>query len=177
MGGFRLDGVDNEGRRYLPDWQGEALITPKGIEVLLVHAPHLIPDISVEEIMDKSKADGLAKALLVWQVLWFCINCGSRLAQRLPLSLLEVSTIAHGASTLITYCFWWKKPFNVSEPIPIGGQTEETALIGAYMSVNSRAERNILGGLKCLREVRECLRLTSIPVGPLLSAIKKGKGG
>ncbi|KZT63668.1 hypothetical protein DAEQUDRAFT_719138 [Daedalea quercina L-15889] len=78
MGGFKLDGHGDEGNRYIPAWQGEAIITPNGLKYLMKHAPHLIPDISIEEIQDKSKANGLAKALLVWQVLWFCINTVTR---------------------------------------------------------------------------------------------------
>ena len=174
MGGFKLSG-EYEGERYLPAWQGDALLTPQGVEFLLDHSPHLIPDVSAEEIMDRSKADGLAKALLVWQVLWFCINCGSRLAQRLPLSLLEVSTIAHGASALITYCFWWKKPFNVSEPIVIECKTEEVASIGAFMSVTSGAGRNVLCGLKCFRAPSEYAAFVCISVDELLGNMDEGE--
>ena len=174
MGGFKISG-EYEGERYLPAWQGDALLTPQGVRFLLNHAPHLIPDISAKEIMDRSKADGLAKALLVWQVLWFCINCGSRLAQRLPLSLLEVTTIAHGASTLITYCFWWKKPFNVSEPIVIECKTEEAASLGAFMSVTSGGGRNILCGLKCFRALPESSALACIPLDELLGSMDEGE--
>ena len=176
MGGFKLSEKDDEGKCYLPAWQGEALVTPEGMRFLLKHAPHLIPDISTEEIMDRSKADGLAKGLLVLQVLWFCINCGTRLAQRLPLSLLEVSTIAHGASTLLTYCFWWKKPFNVREPILINCKTEEEASIGASMSVFSGAGHNVLCGLMCLREESEGTSLACISVNSLvLEAMDEGE--
>ena len=118
----------------------------------------------------------LGEGLLVWQVLWFCINCGTRLAQRLPLSLLEVSTIAHGASTLLTYCFWWKKPFNVREPILINCKTEEEASIGASMSVFSGAGHNVLCGLMCLREESEGTSLACISVNSLvLEAMDEGE--
>ena len=175
MGGFKLDGHDDEGQCYLPAWQGEALITPQGITFLLKHAPHLIPDISAEEIKDRSKADGLSKALLVWQVLWFCINSGARLAQGLPLSLLEVSTIAHGVSTLITYCFWWEKPLNVREPILIEVRTKEAAALGAWMSIASDAEHNILGGITYIGYYGEHHRLTYVSASSLLKAAKNGE--
>lgn len=177
MGGFKLDGRDDEGECYLPAWQGEAMISPEGIIFLLKHAPHLIPDIPVEEIEDRSKADGLAKALLVWQVLWFCLNSGSRLVQGLPLSLLEVSTIAHGVSTLITYAFWWAKPLNIKEPILVGGRTKEAAAFGAWMSIASDAERNVFGGISYYGTYGEHHRLTYVSASSMLEAARKGEYG
>ena len=44
------------------------------------------------------------------------MNCASRLFQRLPLSLLEISTAAHAICTLLTYFVWWSKPLNVASP-------------------------------------------------------------
>ncbi|EPS97485.1 hypothetical protein FOMPIDRAFT_1079194, partial [Fomitopsis schrenkii] len=60
-----------------------------------------------------SKANGLAKALLVWQVLWFCIIAVARLAQYFPLSLFEVMTFAHRICALMASLFWWRKPNDV----------------------------------------------------------------
>jgi len=77
--------------------------------------PHIIPDISGESITDRSESSSLSKALLIVQIGWFCTNCASRIIQRLPLSLLEVSTAAHAVCTLLTFFVWRSKPLNVAE--------------------------------------------------------------
>ena len=88
-------------------------------EVLLYimkHFPHIITDFTEESILDRAESSSLSKALLIFQVGWFCTNCASRLTQGLPLSLLEVSTAAHAFCTLLTYVVWWWKPSNVAAP-------------------------------------------------------------
>lgn len=116
MGGFAHD----------PDWDSTTpyklyaderkVLLPDGISWCFSHNPDFIPDLSEQSIRDKSKADGIAKTLLLMQAVWFCATCISRLVQKLPLSLLEVSTLAHALCTLVTYLLWWKKPFNIAEP-------------------------------------------------------------
>ncbi|KLO05774.1 hypothetical protein SCHPADRAFT_791836, partial [Schizopora paradoxa] len=59
------------------------------------------------------------KSLLLGQLAWFCAICVFRLVQNLPLSLLEVTTVAHSVCTLVTYGFWSRKPLNINEPTPI----------------------------------------------------------
>ena len=83
---------------------------------IMKYFPNIITDITEEYILDRAASSSLSKALLIAQVAVFCTNCVSRLIQRLPLSLLEVSTAAHAICTLITYCVWWSKPINVASP-------------------------------------------------------------
>jgi hypothetical protein len=83
---------------------------------IMKHFPHLITDTTEESILDRAESSSLSKALLVVQVGWFCTNCASRLFQRLPLSLLEISTTAHAFCTLVTYFVWWSKPINIAAP-------------------------------------------------------------
>ena len=45
--------------------------------------------------MDKSKANTLAKALVIIQASWLLIQVIGRLIAKLPVTLLEVNTIAH----------------------------------------------------------------------------------
>ena len=89
---------------------------------IIQNFPDIIPDISEESIMDYARGNGLSKAILMAQVGWFCFNCLTRLVESLPLSLAEVSTVAHCFCTLLTYFVWWSKPFNIVVPAPMRGQ-------------------------------------------------------
>jgi len=83
---------------------------------IMRHFPYILTGITEEYIFDLAASSGLSKALLIVQVAWFCTNCASRLLQRLPLRLLEVSMAAHALCTLLTYFVWWSKPLNVAAP-------------------------------------------------------------
>lgn len=92
----------------------KAVISSDGFIELVEERPDLIPDISEESICDRSRSNGLGKTLLTVQVGWFCINCAYRLAQRLPLTFLEISTAAHAACSLFVYGLWWHKPLDIT---------------------------------------------------------------
>ncbi|KAF8856757.1 hypothetical protein BDZ45DRAFT_593776 [Acephala macrosclerotiorum] len=112
MGGFAFHVGTDAG---LP-FEGRMTITPAGLRFLATYAPELIPRITPAEIEDKSKADGLAKFLVCIQATWFCLQCVTRMAQRLSISLLELNTFAHALCALFTYTRWWKKPLSIREP-------------------------------------------------------------
>ncbi|KAL8698518.1 MAG: hypothetical protein Q9201_006528 [Fulgogasparrea decipioides] len=133
MGGFALASPNDT---FLPDGLTRAPLTPSGLRFLLQHEPEALPDISAEQIRDKSKADGLKKTVVCIQALWFCIQCITRLSQRLPVSLLEINTMGHALCTLVIYLLWWHKPFDVEEPTLL----TDSALypILAYMWMSSR---------------------------------------
>jgi len=131
MGGFVFDISDNGETVTTEDYPSESstntrhtrhVPTPAAFTYIMKHFPHIIPDISEDSITDRSESSGLSKALLIVQVGWFCMDCASRLTQRLPLSLLEVSTAAHAFCTLLTYFVWWSKPLNVAEGTPMKGE-------------------------------------------------------
>jgi hypothetical protein len=123
MGGFVIDPQEDSSDRFLPpSYGGYVTLTTGGVNFLLEHAPELIPHISEESIMDHSKADRIAKMLQLLQVSWFCISCVSRRAKGLPLSLLEVYTLAHATSMLVVYIIWLKKPLDIKEPTFIRGE-------------------------------------------------------
>ncbi|KAK3688991.1 hypothetical protein B0T22DRAFT_490553 [Podospora appendiculata] len=81
-------------------------------------------NISPADLADKSKANGMAKALVCLQALWFCIQCLARVAQGLPLSLLELNTVAHALCALTVYVLWWHKPLDIGRPtaLPVDGR-------------------------------------------------------
>lgn len=73
-------------------------------------------DIASETISDKSKADLLAKGLIISQVSWLVIQSIARARAQLPLTILEVHTMVHVVCALLMYCFWLRKPKDISEP-------------------------------------------------------------
>ncbi|KIK61493.1 hypothetical protein GYMLUDRAFT_166351 [Collybiopsis luxurians FD-317 M1] len=66
------------------------------------------------EIKDRSHRDGLGKLIAVWQTTWFIVQLLARLAQRLPITELEIMTVAFAAMNVLVYFFWWNKPLGVS---------------------------------------------------------------
>ncbi|KAF7293065.1 hypothetical protein MIND_01205900 [Mycena indigotica] len=69
------------------------------------------------EIKDKSKADLLSKLLALAQLLWFVLQIMMRVATGLPLSELEIATVAFAFIPLCTWWFWKDKPKDVGEAI------------------------------------------------------------
>lgn len=110
-------------------------LTTNGILLLLKHEPDLLPDISEDEVKDKSKGDSVTKFLACVQATWFCLSCISRVAQRLPVSMLELNAFAHALCTLAVYIFWWKKPLDIRKPYVI--RDERMDLLLAYMWMSS----------------------------------------
>jgi len=141
--------------RYVP--------TPLAFVYIMKHFPNIIPDLSEEFITDRAESNSLNKAILIIQVGWFCVNCASRLIQHLPLSLLEVSTAAHGLCTLLTYFVWWSKPLNVAEG---------TAMKG-------KAAQEVHALLMCSKvEYVEALKMAQrIPAGNSLMATNRNEQG
>ncbi|KZP34023.1 hypothetical protein FIBSPDRAFT_943096 [Athelia psychrophila] len=71
------------------------------------------------EINDKSKGDPLSKTFAIIQTLWFVMQCGARRLQSLPITKLELVTLAYAAITVAMYWFWWSKPLNVLQPFRV----------------------------------------------------------
>lgn len=95
-GGFAIHvpaSLSNSFPSLPPASSGRLTLTARGI-ALLARCGHL-PDIAEEDILDKSKANGLAKALVMLQAIWMLLQVGGRLIASLPVTLLEVNTVAH----------------------------------------------------------------------------------
>ncbi|KAL2048851.1 hypothetical protein ABVK25_010909 [Lepraria finkii] len=68
-----------------------------------------MPDITKEKVQDKSKTDGTVK-IFAFQTGWVLLEIIARVAQDLPISLLELETCAIIGCSLFTFYFWFKKP-------------------------------------------------------------------
>jgi len=66
-----------------------------------------------EDIMDRSKGDLLSKIFAILQTSWFTLGCITRHHRRLPLTELEVITLASAVLNGVLYILWWNKPQNV----------------------------------------------------------------
>ncbi|KAJ5989579.1 hypothetical protein N7481_004789 [Penicillium waksmanii] len=71
------------------------------------------------DIQDRAKADALAKALTMLQTFWVTCNIIARAAYNLPITPLEISTVAYAVCAAITYAVWWHKPKDMITPITI----------------------------------------------------------
>lgn len=91
-------------------------VTAKQVWYLVQSNYMQIPSITKKEIWDKSKADRLAKAIASVQAGWLIIQVIARAFQRLPVTLLELSTVALLTCTGATFFFWFYKPLNVETP-------------------------------------------------------------
>ena len=136
MGGYAFDVSKDIRPRVWPRKVDRLTPSPTAVLGCLISQDkdlrEVIPFLSEEEIWDKSKANGLAKAIVCIQAAWFCTQCIARLGQGMPISLLELNTFAHAICALVVYVLWWEKPLDVHEPTIIEvGQSDVARYICA----------------------------------------------
>lgn len=93
------------------------------------HHPLTYLVLGEQDIQDKSKADGLVKALAVLQATWLVLDVAVRGIMGLPVTQLEVATVAFSVMAIAIYLANWWKPKDVSHPtilqsVPRGTSTE-----------------------------------------------------
>jgi hypothetical protein len=93
------------------------------------------PSYLSSEITDESKAGKASKTFACIQILWSFLQCFERSLQRLPLTLLEIVTMAHCVCGLIIRFLRWGKPFSVEQPTITDG--EKMSAILSYMWMSS----------------------------------------
>ena len=76
------------------------------------------------EIKDRGKSDWLAKSLVLLQTSWFVMQCIARAHKHLPVTHLEIVTLAYAVMNFVVYIFWWNKPLNVSQPVRVFRKSE-----------------------------------------------------
>jgi hypothetical protein len=77
------------------------------------------PRLSRDDITELSNAGFVTKGLTCMQASWLLLQCIGRISQRLPVTTLEVTTASFVLFTLVTYAFWWHKPFDTSIQTPV----------------------------------------------------------
>lgn len=93
----------------------------------------LLQQRKTEEIMDKSKANGFARAIACIQMLWFGASLAGRFAEGLTVTKLEMVSSAYILSTILTYFFWMEKPLDVDCPFVVTETSE-----GSFGTVDLR---------------------------------------
>ncbi|KAL8883099.1 MAG: hypothetical protein Q9192_007459, partial [Flavoplaca navasiana] len=109
MGGLAID------IGHLHNRLQQVILTPDGVLELARKGQFF--NISDAHINDKSKANLLAKGLVLLQITWTVLQCLSRKVVGLPLSILEVHILVHAGCALIMYVLWFNKPLDVDQPI------------------------------------------------------------
>ena len=131
MGGYTLDISKDPQPRVWPEQVDRLTLSQKSVLACLGSKDDevrgLLPFVGEGEIRDKSKANSLAKAIVCIQAIWFCAQVIGRLAQRMPISLLELNTFAHALCALLIYILWWDKPLDIQEPTVIDAGKSDVA--------------------------------------------------
>jgi hypothetical protein len=73
-------------------------------------------DIRQKEIQDRSCGDTLSKGLVIVQTGWFILQCIARSEEHLPITEIELATLAFTTLNFVTYGLWWDKPLGVQCP-------------------------------------------------------------
>jgi len=118
MGGFMEYEGNQPIRVLLPDQLESYSLTGNGD----------FPRISKAEIEDKSKGDAISKGVVILQTGWFVTQCIARGVQGLPITELELVTVAFAALNFVIYVLWWDKPLEVQRGVRVykKRRTEET---------------------------------------------------
>ena len=131
-GGFRAVGPNSSEQLF--DTRFFEYIAQKKID---------LPDVSLEEIQDKSKGDYISQTVTVIQTLWFALQAINRTVQGLPVTALELTTLAHVAFNVFICLCWWNKPLNVMVPIDVPlkeGKSQEQKGGEAHQQVDKGSE-------------------------------------
>jgi len=103
MGGFALyQGNDRYG-----------VLTAAKLEALLEKDFIDMPNIEEEDILDRSKADWVAKTIAVVQMTWFSVQLIARYVKGWAVTELEILTFSTVVMTIGMYFSWWDKPLDV----------------------------------------------------------------
>lgn len=71
------------------------------------------------ELQDRSKSSWLANTVVVFQTMWFVVQCIARGVQGLEITQLELITLAYALVNFGIYVAWWDKPRDVARPIAV----------------------------------------------------------
>jgi len=109
MGGF----MEYEGNQPI------RVLLPDELELYSLTGNGDFPRISKAEINGKSKGDAISKFVVILQTGWFVAQCIARGVQGLPITELELATVAFAALNFVIYLLWWDKSQNVQRGVRV----------------------------------------------------------
>ena len=80
------------------------------------------------DIRDRGKINIFTKSVLLFQTSWFIMQCFTRAREHLPVTHLEIITVAYVAMNFVTYNFWWNKPLNVNQPVRVFRKSDPSVI-------------------------------------------------
>jgi hypothetical protein len=104
-----------------------------------------LPNTTKIEIEEKSKGSGIAKTIACIQILYLAANLLGRAIQHLPVSTLELFTLAMVIMTLMLYALWWSKPLDVRVPIILETKASDKEVLKKMVNIGSRSDWNVPG--------------------------------
>jgi len=147
------------------------VLLPHQLETYSLTGNGDFPRISEAEIADKSKGDAISKGVVILQTGWFVTQCIARGVQGLPITELELVTVAFSSLNFVIYLLWWDKPQSVQRGVRVykkrrtekpmnDGDVEATigfwvALRDAISDVSATIVRKVR---EAVRRVREAIR-------------------
>lgn len=142
MGGFHFY---NDGNPVYP-------LSPRQVADL-VERRALMPPM-LHELKDRSKGDAVSKGIAIVQTLWFVMQFVAREIEHLPITGLEVMTLAYTVITFAMYAAWWHKPLNVSYPVPVPVGSARKERVFPY-AMSERIMKYVMGDQDFLVELSE----------------------
>lgn len=143
MGGFKVVFLEkekevfkNEMEYRRDDGQWECVVRFETFEKLLKEGHIDLPDLTEDEIKDRSKFDNISKVLVLLQLSWFIAQILARAFQHLAITQLEITTAALATMNFVMYYFWWHKPLNAQYP-------EIIYSIGIHKLMNKRDHKKL----------------------------------
>jgi hypothetical protein len=128
MGGFVLETRDG---MSFP-------ITARQLQHLVREGLLPFPAMDSKDVWDKSKADGIAKTLTCLQFIWLALQVFGRIAQHLPITTIELTTMGYILCALATYTQWAQKPLDIATPTILRC---ETSIADILLQAGQRAAR------------------------------------
>jgi hypothetical protein len=130
--------------------------------ILVAAKKGLLPDISKEYIKDKSKADHLAKVLVIAQASWLILQVIMRWASKLPVTALELNTLAHSICALLVYSLWWDKPLDIQDPTLLTGACFPPLVALSWEAANVRFYEKLKYEIKYRKHLPKALGYESV---------------
>ena len=88
-----------------------------------------LPTITEEEILDRSKGDGLSQVVAIVQTVWFIIQFFLRIRQDLITTEIELITLALAWFNLNLFLVWWNKPLDIRCTTPVSLKSKHRILV------------------------------------------------